>query len=198
MNHTSLFDTTFVVLDLETSGGSPGAGAGITEIGAVKIRGGQTISEFSTFVNPESQIPDFITELTGITDEMVATAPKIEQLIPSLFEFIGSHQETVIVAHNASFDLSFLKASAKKFDYEWPQYLILDTVKHARHVFAKDEVGNYKLGTLTAFLYTKSTPSHRALDDARATVELLHAIIERFGDLGVHTLGELLNFKRKK
>ena len=197
MNNVNLFDTTFVVIDLETSGGSPKAGAGITEVGAVKVRGGQIIGEFATFVNPESPIPAFITELTGITEDMVYQAPLIQDLLPTLFEFRGSNSESVLVAHNAPFDLSFLKSSAEKYSYEWPEYVVIDTVKYARKVFAKDEVGNYRLGTLTNFLGTKTLPTHRALDDARATVEVLHAIIERFGDLGINTLGELLTHQRK-
>mgnify|MGYP003351486747 FL=1 len=100
--------TTFVVLDLETTGGSPGTNA-ITEIGAQKVKGGKVIGEFQTLVNPGVPIPPFITVLTGITEAMLIPAPKIDEVFPQLLEFLGSENETVIVAHNAQFDLSFLK-----------------------------------------------------------------------------------------
>ena len=110
---TWLHETTFVVVDLETTGASPKKGAAITEIGAVKVRGGEKIGEFSTFVNPLAAIPEYITDMTGITDLMLAHAPVIDEIYPTFVEFLGSHAETVLVAHNAPFDLSFLKSAAK-------------------------------------------------------------------------------------
>ena len=104
----NLKDATFVVVDLETTGGSPDS-AEITEIGAVKIRGGVVIGEFQTLVNPGSEIPPFITVLTGITDAMVHEAPKIDEVLPSFFEFLGSASSTFLVAHNAPFDISLLR-----------------------------------------------------------------------------------------
>ena len=118
----SLSETTFAVLDLETSGGSPKSGAGITEIGVVKVRGGQVLGTFQSFVDPGHAVPFFITELTGITDDMLISAPFIYEVLPTLLEFLGSDEETVLVAHNSPFDLSFLKAAALAHDYEWPQY----------------------------------------------------------------------------
>ena len=97
-----LLETTFVILDLETTGGSP-SNSKITEIGAVKVRGGEVIGEFQSFVNPEMVIPPFITVLTGITDAMVATAPTIGEVFFALLEFIGSPTNSVLVAHNAPF-----------------------------------------------------------------------------------------------
>ena len=85
-----LVDTTFAVLDLETSGGSPRSGAAITEIGVVKVRGGQVLGTFKTFVDPGHPLPIFITELTGITDQMLVSAPFIDEVLPTLFEFLGS------------------------------------------------------------------------------------------------------------
>ena len=102
----NLIDTTFVVLDLETTGGSP-RDCAITEIGAVKVRGGEVIGEFQTLINPGGPIPPFITVLTGITDAMVIAAPPIGEALFSLFEFLGSPDETVLVAHNAPFDIGF-------------------------------------------------------------------------------------------
>ena len=187
-----LSHTTFVVIDLETSGASPHRGAGITEIGAVKVCGGIVIEEFESFVNPLMPIPEFITHLTGITDDMVQDAPVIGEIFPSLIKFLGPEDENILVAHNAPFDLSFLKASAIALDFLWPSYRVMDTVRFSRKVVSKEEVGDYKLGTLAEFFGAKTSPSHRALDDARATVDVLHAVLERFGDRGITTLEDLL------
>ena len=194
----SLAETTFVVLDLETSGGSPNLGAHITEIGAVKIRGGEIIGKFQTFVNPGTPIPYFITALTGITDEMVFDSPSINETFPTLLEFLGSEHETVFVAHNAPFDLSFLKAAAVMHEYPWPKFIVIDTAKLARRVLSRDEVSNCKLGTLAEFFSATVSPTHRALDDALATVDVLHALIGRVGSLGINTLAELQIFSSKK
>jgi DNA polymerase III epsilon subunit family exonuclease len=193
-----LFQTTFVVLDLETSGASPKTGSAITEIGAVKVCGGQVLGTFKTFVNPGTSLPPFITELTGITDEMLVDAPRIESVLPLLFEFLGSERTTVFVAHNAPFDLSFLKASAALHGYSWPNFRVIDTVKAARFVLTKDDVPNYQLGTLAAYFRTEIAPSHRALDDALATVDVLHGIIEKMGTFGITTINQMINAGAKK
>ena len=161
-----LSDTTFAVIDLETSGGSPKSGAGITEIGVVKVRGGVVLGTFQSFVDPGHSLPPFITQLTGITDAMLLSAPFIDEVLPSLFEFLGSPDETVLVAHNSPFDISFLKAAALVHEYPWPAYAIVDTARLARAVLDRDEVINCKLGTLAEFFNTHTTPNHRALDDA--------------------------------
>jgi len=194
----SLAETTFVVLDLETSGAAPSSGAGITEIGALKVRGGQIIGEFQSFVNPGHSLPDFITSLTGITDSMLFDAPKIDEILPTFFEFLGSHHETVLVAHNAPFDIGFLKAASLAADFPWPEYIIVDTVRIARSALGRDEVRDCKLATLAEFFGASIEPTHRALDDARATVDVLHGIFERLGTFGVSTLGDLTTFKRKR
>ena len=190
--------TTFVVLDLETSGGSPKAGAGITEIGAVKVRGGEVLGKFQTFINPGNSIPPFITELTGITDEMVFASPSIAEIFPTLLEFLGAADETVFVAHNAPFDLSFLKAAAQRHDHIWPKYPVIDTAKLARRILTRDEVINCRLGTLAEFFNTEVSPNHRALDDALATVDVLHALIGRAAGFGISTLEELKKFSSSK
>jgi DNA polymerase-3 subunit epsilon len=193
-----LSKTTFVVLDLETSGASPKTGSAITEIGAVKVCGGHVLGTFKTFVNPGTPLPPFITELTGITDEMLVDAPKIESVLPLLFEFLGSEKTTVFVAHNAPFDLSFLKASAALHGYSWPNFRVIDTVKAARFVLTKDDVANYQLGTLAIYFRTEIAPNHRALDDALATVDVLHGIIERMGTFGITTIDQMLSAGSKK
>jgi DNA polymerase-3 subunit epsilon len=196
-----LAETTFAVLDLETSGGSPRLGAGITEIGVVKVRGGQVLGTFQSFVDPGHSLPFFITELTGITDEMLVSAPFIDEVLPLLFEFLGSPKDTVLVAHNSPFDLSFLKAATEVHGYEWPEYLTIDTARLARAVLDRDEVINCKLGTLALFFGAQTSPNHRALDDALATVDVLHGIIERLAGHGVTSFEAMRNFpslKRKK
>jgi DNA polymerase III epsilon subunit family exonuclease len=188
--------TTFVVVDLETTGASPKKGAAITEIGAVKVKGGEIIGEFKSFVNPLSPIPEYITAMTGISDLMLADAPVIDEIFPTFLEFVGSHNEAVLVAHNAPFDLSFLKSAAKDLDYEWPKYKTLDTVTIARQLLTKEDVRDCKLGTLAQFFGTKTEPNHRALDDAKATTEILHGLFERLGSLEITTLDELLDFAK--
>ena len=193
---TLLQETTFVVVDLETTGASPKKGAAITEIGAVKVKGGEIIGEFKSFVNPLSPIPEYITAMTGINDLMLAHAPVIDEIFPTFLEFAGSQNESVLVAHNAPFDLSFLKSAAKELDYEWPKYKTLDTVTIARQLLRKEDVRDCKLGTLAQFFGTKTEPNHRALDDAKATTEILHGLFERLGSLEITTLDQLLEFAK--
>ena len=108
---TPLEEVTFVVVDLETTGAKPGPES-ITEIGAVKVRGGETVGEFSTLVNPGRPIPAFITSLTGITTAMTARAPRIAAVIPSLIEFLCAGPSTVVAAHNARFDVGHPASTA--------------------------------------------------------------------------------------
>nr|MDT0662165.1 DEDD exonuclease domain-containing protein [Micromonospora sp. DSM 115978] len=187
-----LFRTTFVVVDLETTGGAPDGG-GITEVGAVKVRGGERLGTLATLVNPGAPIPPFITVLTGITQAMLAPAPPIEQVLPSFLEFIRG---AVLVAHNAPYDVGFLKAACARHGYPWPAPRVLDTAALARRVLTRDEVPNRKLGTLAAYFRTPHQPTHRALDDALATVDVLHGLIARLGGHRVHTLGETIEFAR--
>ena len=184
---TPLREITFVVVDLETTGGSAQADA-ITEIGAVKVRGGEVVAEFQTLVNPGAPIPAFIALLTGITDAMVATSPRIDQALPAFLEFARG---SVLVAHNAGFDVTFLKTAAAEQGLAWPGFDVVDTVKVARHVVTRDEAPNHKLATLARLFRAGTTPTHRALDDARATVDVLHAMLARLGNLGVTSLEEL-------
>jgi len=193
-----LVDVPFVVFDLETSGAAPSTGAAVTEIGAVKVLGGSVVSEFQTFVNPGHYLSDFITSLTGITDSMLAQAPTIDQVLPTFLDFLGQDRETVLVAHNAPFDMSFMKAAALAHEYEWPEYKVVDTARVARYVLDRDEVPNCKLSTLAPFFGSTTSPSHRALDDARATVDVLHGLFERLGSHDVTTLDQLLQFKRRR
>ena len=187
---TDLREVTFVVVDLETTGGSP-RDCGITEIGAVKVRGGEVLGELQTFVNPGEPIPPFIQSLTGITDAMVRDAPRPGAAVTSFLEFARG---AVLVAHNARFDISFLKAACAAADIPWPRHEVLDTVQLARHAMRRDEVRNHKLSTLAQAFGAQTTPDHRALHDARATVDVLHGLIGRLGSLGVTTYEELASY----
>ena len=186
-----LSDLTFCIVDLETTGGSAAKGSKITEFGAVKVRAGEVLGEFQTLVNPDEHIPAFITVLTGITDQMVINAPRIAEVLPSFLEFARG---AVLVAHNAPFDVGFLKFAARGLEIEWPRFEVLDTAILARRILTRDEVPNCKLSTLAAKFQATTTPNHRALDDARATVDVLHALFERLGPLGVSTLEEVSTY----
>jgi DNA polymerase-3 subunit epsilon len=190
---TRLADVTFVVVDLETTGGSPKDSA-ITEIGAVKIRGGQLLGEFQTLVDPGREIPPYISVLTGITTMMVAAAPRIGAVLPGFLEFARG---AVLVAHNAPFDLGFLKAACAENGMAWPPSASVDTAVLARRLLTRDEVPNCKLATLAPYFSATTSPTHRALDDARATVDVLHGLFERLGPLGITTLEELTGLTRQ-
>jgi DNA polymerase III subunit epsilon len=190
---TPLHETTFVVVDLETTGGSP-VSCEITEIGAVKVRGGEVLGEFQTLVNPGVPIPSFIAVLTGITDSMVSGAPRLGAVLPAFLEFC---HDAVLVAHNAPFDVSFLKQACALHDQPWPGPVVLDTARLARQVVTRDETPNCKLASLARYFRSATTPDHRALTDARATVDVLHGLLERLGNLGVRSLEELATFSSR-
>ena len=190
---TPLREVTFVVLDLETTGGAATSDT-ITEIGAVKVRGGEVLGEFQTLVDPGAPIPPLVAVLTGITDRLLAGAPRLEAALPAFLEFARG---AVLVAHNAPFDTGFLRAACARLGLPWPDPRVLDTARLARHVVAADEVANHKLGTLAALFRSPVTPDHRALTDARATVHVLHALIERVGNLGVQSLEELIAYSSR-
>jgi DNA polymerase-3 subunit epsilon len=190
---TPLREVTFVVLDLETTGGSPTGGDGITEIGAVKVRGGEKVGELTTLVDPGTGVPAGIVALTGITSAMTAGAPRIEAVLPTLLEFLRG---AVFVAHNAPFDSGFLRAACERHGHVWPRPPVLCTARLARAILPHDEAPSVRLGALARHFGTATQPSHRALADARATVEVLHRLLERVGNLGVQSLEELLAMAR--
>ncbi|WP_127782462.1 DEDD exonuclease domain-containing protein [Rhodococcus sp. X156] len=187
---TPLSEVTFVVVDLETTGGKAGVDA-ITEIGAVKVRGGEVVGELATLVDPERGIPPQISQITGITSAMVHDAPTIAAVLPAFLEFAAG---AVLVAHNAPFDTGFLKAACERLGLPWPAPRVLCTVKLARRVLTRDEAPSVRLSALSALFGTETLPTHRALDDARATVEVMHRLFERVGNLGVHSYEELVTF----
>lgn len=189
----SLRETTFVVVDLETTGGRSSGDNhdAITEIGAVKVRGGVVLGELATLVDPGRSIPPQIVALTGITTAMVCDAPRIESVLPAFLEF---SRGAVLVAHNAGFDVGFLRAAAERCQITWPRPPVLCTVKLARRVLTRDEAPSVRLSALARLFGATTTPTHRALDDARATVDVLHGLIERVGNQGVLTYPELRSY----
>jgi DNA polymerase III subunit epsilon len=184
---SSLFDVTFVVVDLETTGGSPSL-CEITEVGAVKYRGGERLGSFSTLVNPGVAIPPFISVLTGITDTMLVPAPRIGEILPALVEFIGG---AVLVGHNLRFDTAFLDVALVRHGYPPLANRRVDTLTLARRLL-RDDVENHKLATLARHFGTTVEPTHRALDDASATAEVLHGLIEDASGFAVAGLDDLL------
>lgn len=194
---TPLHLVEFVVLDLETSGSAPHLGAGITEIGAIRIKGGEVLDTFSTLVNPGHPIPSYITALTGIDDDTVRSAPPISEVISSLINFVGG-DETVFVAQNAPFDLSFVKAAAKSSSKIWPKQRIVDTAILARKVLDREEAPNCKLGTLAKIFNAEIQPTHRALDDVKATISVMHGLFERLAGLDIFTIEELMAYSPKE
>jgi DNA polymerase-3 subunit epsilon len=188
---TPLSDVTFCVLDLETTGGAPQTDS-ITEVGAVKVRGGEWLGTFQTLVNPGRAIPPSITVLTGISDTMVLPAPRIESVLPSLAEFVAG---AVIVGHNVRFDLGFLNAAFERAGWSRLANPWVDTAALARRL-VRDDVANCRLSTLARQLRLDHQPSHRALDDALATTDLLHLLLERAASWGVLGLDDLLALPR--
>jgi DNA polymerase III subunit epsilon len=182
-----LSETTFCVVDVETTGGSALDGA-ITEVGAVKLRGGECLGTLQTLINPGMAIPPEITVLTGITEAMVVPAPRIDEVLPSFLEFLG---DAVIVGHNVRYDLGFLNAALERAGRRRLSNQFVDTCSLARRL-VRDEVPDCRLHTLADRMRLSHRPTHRALDDALATGDLLHVLLERAGSLGVLGLDDLL------
>jgi len=184
---TPLSELTFCVVDLETTGGSPATSA-ITEVGAVKVCRGEVVGTFQTLVDPGQPVPAFVRLLTGISDDLLVEAPPIGTVLPSFLEFA---RDTVLVAHNARFDISFLNAALAERGYDPLPHRVLDTAILARKVLA-GEVPNHRLATLASYLRCAHQPSHRAFADVLATIDVLHHLIERVAGFGVVTLEDLL------
>lgn len=188
---TPLHAATFVVVDLETTGGSP-EHCRITEFGAVKVRGGEVLGSFQSLVDPCQPVPVSISALTGITDAMVAGRPPLEAVLPTFLEFCRG---AALVAHNARFDVAFLNAGLARLDYPRLANPVVCTAALARRL-VREEVSNCKLATLATFFRCRTRPLHRALPDARATVEVFHGLLERAASFGVLTLDDLVAFSR--
>ncbi|MCX7711836.1 MAG: PolC-type DNA polymerase III [Clostridia bacterium] len=179
-------DDAFVVLDIETTGLNAEKDK-ITEIGAVKVINGKIVEKFSSFVNPEVPIPSFITKLTGITNDMVADAPTIEPVMLELLEFING---AVVVAHNAPFDLGFLRHFAKAMG-EHIHHPVLDTLQLCRKMFP--QLDRYKLNLVANHLGIKLENHHRAVDDSKATAQIFIKCLEMLKEKGVQTIDDIEN-----
>lgn len=181
-------DTTYCVLDLETTGLSFRTEK-ITEIGIMKMRNGEVIDEFSCFVNPQKPIPPKVVEVTNITDDMVKDAETIETVFPKMLDFIG---DSVLVAHNADFDIGFLKYNAKELGYRL-ENTYMDTLRLAKELFP--DFKKYKLGIIAEKLGIKVEVAHRALDDVDTTVKVLKVMLEMLKEKGVETLEQIDNLE---
>jgi DNA polymerase-3 subunit alpha (Gram-positive type) len=177
-------DTVYCVLDLETTGFSP-VTEKITEIGIMKIQGGKVIDEFSSFVNPQKPIPARVVEVTNITDDMVSDAETIDKIFPKMLEFI---EGSVLVAHNAEFDIGFLKHNAKELELAF-DFTYLDTLSLAHELFP--DYKTYKLGRIAKNLGIKVEVAHRALDDVETTVKVFNVMLEMLVKRGASSLEDI-------
>ena len=178
------FADTFVVFDLETTGFSPSKNQ-IIEIGAVKVVNGSIAQRFSTFVNPKVPIPFEIEQLTSINDDMVLDAPVIDEILPKFMEFC---QDAVMVAHNADFDMSFIKHNCSTQGLECEK-TVLDTVALSRVLLPS--LNRFKLDTVAKALNISLAHHHRAVDDAACTAEIFVKLVEMLRDRGVETMEDL-------
>lgn len=178
-------DDTYVVFDIETTGLSKEKEM-ITEIGAVKVADGKIIDRFSTFVNPQRPISAEITKLTGITDDMVKDAPTIENILP---EFLKFCEDTVLVAHNASFDTGFIRIAAERAGLGELHHTIVDTLELARALLP--ELNKHKLDIVCEHLGVTLNGHHRAVNDAEATAEVFIKFLDMLAEKKVFTLDEI-------
>lgn len=177
-------ETTYCVLDLETTGFSFRTEK-ITEVGIMKVKNGEVIDEFSCFVNPEKPIPQRVIEVTNITDEMVKDAETIDKVMPKIIDFVG---DSVLVAHNADFDIGFLKYNAKVLGLSL-ENTYLDTLRLAKALFP--DFKKYKLGLIAEKLGIKVEVAHRALDDVDTTVKVLKVMLNMLKEKGVKTVDDI-------
>ena len=177
-------DTTYCVLDLETTGFSFRTEK-ITEVGIMKVKNGEVIDEFSCFVNPEKPIPQRVIEVTNITDDMVKDAETIDVVMPKILDFVG---DSVLVAHNADFDIGFLKYNAKQLGLSL-ENTYLDTLRLAKELFPQYK--KYKLGIIAENLGIKVEVAHRALDDVDTTVKVLNVMMNMLKEKGVKTVDDI-------
>ena len=177
-------DETYVVFDLETTGFSPDKNK-IIEIGAVKVQGGAITERFSTFVNPEVPIPFRIEELTSIKDDMVMDAPKIEEILPEFMKFC---EGATMVAHNAEFDMSFIKKNCIDLGID-REFTIIDTVALARILLPN--LNRFKLDTVAKVLNISLENHHRAVDDAACTAEIFVKFLAMLKERGMENLDEV-------
>lgn len=192
-------DSEFIVFDIETTGLSKEKNK-ITEIGAVKIKNGKITEFFSTFINPEIHIPEEITKLTNITDDMVKDAPKIDEVLPKFLDFCG---DSVLVAHNSAFDVGFIKAKIKELNMKKIYNTSLDTVELSKMLLP--QLKNNRLETVCEALKVSLEGHHRAVNDAQATAECFIKMIDMLKEKNINSLDDInanasqvVNYKKLK
>ncbi|NGZ84838.1 3'-5' exonuclease [Duganella aceris] len=172
-----MLDKSIVMLDFETTGLSPDMGDRITEVAALRIRGGRVVERYVSLINCKVRIPSFITGLTGITQAMVDGAPPVAKVLPELLDFIG---DDALSAHNASFDEKFLRAEAARLALNPRHSALVCSLKLSRRVFP--QLSSYKLGNLSGELGIKfRSAAHRAESDAEVAAEVLIHIGKHIG-----------------
>ena len=179
-------DTTYCVFDLETTGISH-LTEKITEIGIIKIKNGEVIDTFETFVNPEKPIPAEVVEVTHITDDMVKDAPTIDKIMPKVLEFMKG---SVLVAHNADFDIGYMKYNCEQLGLDF-DFTHIDTLRLAKAIYP--EFSRYKLGFIADKLGIKVEVAHRALDDVKTLVAVFKEMIEKAKDRDGKTIDDFDN-----
>ncbi len=184
-------DSCFTVFDFETTGLS-NKNDEIIEIGAVKVKNGEIIDTFETFLSPGKSIPAKITDITGITNEMVSGAPKISEIIGQFLEFFA---DSVLVAHNATFDYGFLKSALKKTGNSYVDNAVLDTLGLSRAIYP--DLKNHKLNTICKHLNVDLENHHRAVDDAKATAGILLNMIDEMNNLDINSLKKINKLSKK-
>lgn len=182
----AIIDTTFVVLDCETTGLNPKSDA-ITELAAIKICGGETVGSFHSLINPLRPLPARISMLTGITQDQLKDCPTFEELAPTFLEFLG---DSIVVGHNVKFDINFLNSGLERANFPILSNAFLDTLSMAKKIIPR-EVPNFKLSTLAQYCRSESSPTHRAYADVEATIEVFHYLIERSSSIGIAGLNDL-------
>lgn len=185
-NSQSVAEVTFTAFDFETTGLNP-AKDRIIELGAVKFRGSEIVGEYQTLVDPEIPLEPGASEITGITAEMVAGQPTVVQVLPQFLEFLG---DSVLVAHNAGFDIAFLRAALQASELEAVRNPLIDTQVLAQKAYPRQK--SYSLQSMVEFLGIPPNNAHRALDDAVMCMKLFNSCVQELSFMGEISLGEVM------
>lgn len=182
----SVADLTFTAFDFETTGLNPATDR-IIELGAVKFRGSDIVGEYQALVDPEIPLESGASEITGITAQMIAGQPKVREVLPQFLDFLG---DSILVAHNAGFDIAFLRSALQTTDLEPVKNPLIDTQILAQKAYPRQK--SYSLQNMVEFLGLPPNNAHRALDDAVMCMKLFNACVQELSFMGEITLGEVL------